>query len=127
MACDLLADYIEKKHHRYVREHIPLLKTYLEKICQVHGKRRAELFEIQSLFATCAVELSEHMQKEETELFPVIRGMIQDPAPVSEMVFDRSATVRNPIRRMVREHQAEDSRFRQIASLSNNYSAPAEA
>ena len=26
---DLLADYIEKKHHRYVEERIPVLKTYL--------------------------------------------------------------------------------------------------
>ncbi|CAN0606194.1 unnamed protein product, partial [Ectocarpus sp. 12 AP-2014] len=31
---DLLADYIEKKHHRYVEEKIPILKQYLAKLCK---------------------------------------------------------------------------------------------
>ncbi|HEY8401405.1 MAG TPA: DUF542 domain-containing protein, partial [Cytophagaceae bacterium] len=34
---DLLAEYIEKKHHRYVEEKTPILKQYLQKLCQVHG------------------------------------------------------------------------------------------
>ena len=47
---DLLADYIEKKHHRYVAERIPVLKQYLNKLCQVHGERHPELFEITEHF-----------------------------------------------------------------------------
>src|SRR5690606_22324524 len=43
---DLLADYIEKKHHRYVEERIPVLKQYLDKLCKVHGQRHPELLEI---------------------------------------------------------------------------------
>ena len=30
---DLLIDYIEKKHHRYVEQQIPVLKQYLTKLC----------------------------------------------------------------------------------------------
>ena len=33
---DLLAEYIEKKHHRYVEEKIPVLKQFLDKLCKVH-------------------------------------------------------------------------------------------
>ena len=124
---DLLADYIEKKHHRYVREHIPILKAYLEKICEVHGNCHPELFEIKSLFTGCAAELSAHMQKEESELFPFIRRMIQDPMPAPAIMPSPFGSVRNPIRRMIREHDAEGLRFRQIASLSGNYTAPADA
>src|SRR5690606_13857921 len=36
---DLLADYVEKKHHRYVEQQIPVLRPYLEKRCKVHGDR----------------------------------------------------------------------------------------
>ena len=67
---DLLADYIEKKHHRYVEAQIPILKQYLIKLCKVHGKRYPELFEITEHFNTSAGKLSAHMKKEELMLFP---------------------------------------------------------
>ena len=61
---DLLADYIEKKHHRYVEEKIPVLKEYLERLCKVHGQDHPELFEIKEHFTTSAGELTMHMKKE---------------------------------------------------------------
>lgn len=45
---DLLADYIEKKHHRYVTTQIPILQGYLLKICSVHGSRHPGLHEIRN-------------------------------------------------------------------------------
>src|SRR5690554_5633685 len=36
---DLLADYIEKTHHRYVESKVPEINPYLEKIANVHGDR----------------------------------------------------------------------------------------
>lgn len=72
---DLLVDYIEKKHHRYVEETIPILKKYLQKICEVHGDRHPELFKIAELFNASAGELAAHMKKEEFILFPYIRKM----------------------------------------------------
>lgn len=36
---DALADYIENKHHHYVKRRIPEIIKCLNKICQVHGKR----------------------------------------------------------------------------------------
>ena len=43
---DLLIDYIEKKHHRYIEEKTPVLLQYLSKLCKVHGERHPELFTI---------------------------------------------------------------------------------
>lgn len=34
---DLLADYIEKKHHRYVDTKITEIKSFLNKVVKVHG------------------------------------------------------------------------------------------
>ena len=41
---DLLADYIEKTHHRYVEDKTPEIKSYLNKVCDAHGKENPELF-----------------------------------------------------------------------------------
>ena len=73
---DLLADYIEKKHHRYVRRRIPEITPYLNKIVKVHGKAHPELLEIANEFGECVIELSAHMLKEDTTLFPHIRSKI---------------------------------------------------
>ncbi|RYY11874.1 MAG: hypothetical protein EOO04_34480, partial [Chitinophagaceae bacterium] len=43
---DLLTDFIEKKHHRYVTSQIPVIQAFLEKIAHVHGERHPELAEI---------------------------------------------------------------------------------
>ena len=62
---DLLADYIEKKHHRYIVETTPVLLQFLEKLCRVHGSRHPELHEIAALFEESAGDLAMHMKKAE--------------------------------------------------------------
>ena len=72
---DLLADYIEKTHHRYVEEKSQELIPFLNKLCKVHGSTHPELFEVTKLFTECAGELAQHMKKEELILFPFIKQM----------------------------------------------------
>jgi len=123
---DLLADYIEKKHHRYVTEKIPVLQGYLDKISRVHGDRHPELHEIKELFTGCAGELSAHMKKEELMLFPFIRKMVEATHSGTTSLTAPFGTVQNPVRSMMHEHDAEGERFRKIAALSNQYTPPAD-
>lgn len=119
---DLLADYVEKKHHRYVQEKIVEITPFLTKVARVHGERHPELAEVLSLFNGCAEELTQHMEKEEQILFPFVRRMVTGnlaPAPFG--------TVQNPISVMMDEHTAEGERFRRIAELTNGYTPPADA
>lgn len=125
---DLLADYIEKKHHRYVEERIPLLLQYLDKLCKVHGDAHPELFDINRLFNETAGELTAHMKKEELILFPYIRKMIkksQDGSARAAAPYFR--TVKNPIKMMMAEHENEGERFAKIAALTDNYVPPSDA
>lgn len=117
---DLLADYIEKKHHRYVAEKIPTLMQYLKKVASVHGERHPELFQIYELFSQSAAELSAHMKKEELILFPFIRKMMSTQK-TSPSQFD---SIQSPIQMMMQEHTNEGDRFREIARLSHNYTPP---
>lgn len=124
---DLLADYIEKTHHRYVVTKIEEIKPYLNKVTRVHGEHNPELKEIEILFNQSAQELSQHLQKEEMILFPFIRNMVNSKMEEKPLFFPHFGTVENPIAMMKHEHQNEGERFEKIAELSNNYTPPSHA
>ena len=121
---DLLTDFIEKKHHRYVSMQIPVIQSLLEKIVRVHGSRHPELAEIKTSFDSCAAELTAHMKKEELVLFPFIRKMVQTKLEGHKDLAAPFGTVQNPIQMMMHEHDTEGERFRKIKELSNQYTAP---
>lgn len=124
---DLLIDYIEKTHHRYVEDKSSALYMFLNKLCKVHGERHPELFEINKLFTASAGELAKHMKKEELILFPFIKKMIDAHAKNTEIKVPHFETVDNPIAMMQEEHTIEGERFAKIAALTNNYTPPADA
>ncbi|MBD0822860.1 iron-sulfur cluster repair di-iron protein [Aestuariibaculum marinum] len=124
---DLLVDYIEKKHHRYVEDKIPILKQFLDKLCRVHGERHPELFEVNELFTASAGELAQHMKKEELVLFPFVKKLVKAELADIEVEAPGFGTVKNPIAMMMKEHDNEGVRFRKIAEITDNYTPPADA
>ncbi len=124
---DLLVDYIEKTHHRYVEEKTQILLPFLDKLCKVHGVSHPELFEINELFKGCAGELAQHMKKEELILFPFIKKLVKAELSDERIQQPHFGTVENPIAMMMHEHDAEGERFRKIAELTNTYTPPADA
>lgn len=124
---DLLIDYIEKTHHRFVEEKTQILIPLLDKLCTVHGENHPELFEINTLFKDSAKELTTHMQKEELILFPFVKEMINATNSHENIGKPQFETVKNPIAVMMNEHEAEGERFRTISALTNNYTTPEDA
>lgn len=124
---DLLIDYIEKTHHRFVEEKTPVLLQFLDKLCSVHGSNHPELIEITELFKASAGELAPHMKKEELVLFPFIKRMINATKSHGSIGKPHFGTVKKPIAAMMIEHDNEGERFRTIASLTNNYTPPEDA
>lgn len=124
---DLLADYIEKTHHRYVESKIPEITPYLRRIVEVHDDNHPELYDVEDLFLTSSQELSAHMKKEELLLFPHIRQLVKAKLSGGQQVRPSFGTVANPIAQMMHEHDAEGERFRIINELTNNYAPPEDA
>lgn len=120
---DQLADYIEKRHHAYVKEKIPFLKAKLAKLCSVHGEHHPELFEVEELFTESAQNLSMHLMKEELILFPQIRKLVKASKGESVDLSDLQG-VESPIKVMLAEHDAEGDRFKTISELTNGYQTP---
>lgn len=127
MPLDELVRHIKKVHHAYVRNTIPALTTYLTKLCQVHGERHPELFEIKALFDQSALELTHHLEKEEQILFPYIQALVAAQKGKFSLSTPHFGHLQNPITMMEAEHETEGSRFKTIAALSNSYTPPADA
>ncbi|KQB37545.1 iron-sulfur cluster repair di-iron protein [Flavobacterium aquidurense] len=123
---DLLVDYIEKTHHRYVEDKSVILKQFLDKLCKVHGEAHPELFRINELFTEGAGELAQHMKKEELILFPFIKRMVKTKEENGVLTQPSFGNVSNPIAMMMQEHDNEGERFREIASITNNYTPPSD-
>ena len=124
---DLLADYIEKTHHRYVEENSTVLLQYLNKLCKVHGDRHPELFEINSIFTEISGELAAHMKKEELILFPFVKRMVNAKQKGEELVIPNFGTVESPVAMMKHEHTVVGDLFVKIDELTNNYQFPDDA
>lgn len=124
---DLLAEYIEKKHHRYVEDKTLELKPYLDKICKVHGEHHPELFKINEEFLECAGAMAAHMKKEELIIFPFIKKMVSSKSKHQEITKPGFGSVQNPINMMMDDHEAEGERFVRISELSNDYTPPEDA
>jgi regulator of cell morphogenesis and NO signaling len=124
---DLLVDYIEKTHHRYVEEKTPVILQFLDKLASVHGSNHPELIQINMLFQGSTGELAQHMKKEELILFPFIKKMMGATISHASVQPPHFGTVNNPITMMMEEHDNEGERFRTIAALTNNYTPPEDA
>lgn len=123
---DLLADYIEKKHHRYVEQRSLELKAYLQKIAQVHGDRHPELVEVEELFKKSAGELAVHMKKEELMVFPRIRKLAQAKLQGTEVKASPMGNVDTSVKALMHDHDTQGETFRRIAELTDNYQMPAD-
>lgn len=120
---DLLADYIEKKHHRYIENAVPVLEQFLDKLCKAHVVQHPELSEIREEFHNAVDALAAHMRREEHILFPYVRNLVASTRGV-QFTRPHFGSIANPIRMMMQEHDAEGERFGKIAALSNNYTPP---
>jgi regulator of cell morphogenesis and NO signaling len=122
-----LVDYVQTRHHAYVEEKTPVLKRYLDKICQVHGARHPELIEVRRLFWEVSDGLIVHMKKEEMMLFPFIKKIekAKDTKTAAQSPLFKS--VSSPVGMMKADHAEEGERLSRIAALTNHYIAPDDA
>jgi len=117
-----LIDHIVNTHHNYVRQELPELMKYLQKVCAKHGDRHPELFSVFDLTATLREDMELHMEKEERILFPRIRsisGADGSGIPVT--------LIQAPITMMEQEHDQASEIMTRIREITNNYNPPADA
>jgi len=120
-----LVDHVVETHHAYVRSAIPTIGRYLAKLIEVHGSRHPELAAVAERFATVAIELAQHMMKEERVLFPYVVELARRAERPSQ-AMSPFGSIENPIKMMEREHRDAAGELTAIRRLTDNYTAPAD-
>ena len=122
-----LADYIVQTHHAYVKNEMPQIYAYLQKVASKHSERHPELFKIFQTFNAVKEEMEGHMKKEELILFPRIKEL-QKLANRENANLQLNITyLQSPITVMEQEHDHAGSLLNDIRILSNDYTPPQDA
>jgi len=124
---EVLSAYIIDTHHAYVKRELPRLAVLAQKVVNRHGATQAELPAIQSKLVQLDEELTQHLAKEESILFPyvvLLERAAANGSPTPRGCFD---SVANPIAMMTQEHDAAGALLADIRRLSNSFNTPPEA
>lgn len=117
-----LADYIVNEHHTYVREQIPVLRSFARKVARVHGDAHPEVVEIAERFDELAAELLRHVQEEEDVLFPYIKALAAEQGPERECAAP--GTARESIQALEDDHEHAGALMREIRARSGDFTPP---
>jgi regulator of cell morphogenesis and NO signaling len=116
-------DFIVGTHHAFTRAAIARITPLLAKVTSKHGERHTELITIGRAYAELASEMEPHMLREERVLFPYLRAhAASGTAPTPAF-----GTVRNPVQRLMAEHDQAAVLLEQIVAASGGFSPPADA
>jgi regulator of cell morphogenesis and NO signaling len=101
-----LITHIVETHHVFTRSEMDRLQSLADKVLAAHGGNHPELIHLDELFTRLGADLMPHMMKEEQILFPYIVAMENATNQNRPAPFAPFGTVNNPIRMMMREHDA---------------------
>jgi regulator of cell morphogenesis and NO signaling len=126
MSAEQLISYILIHHHFYVTQSMPTIFGHLEKVAFKHGERFPYMVEVFNIFGEIKEEMTAHMQKEETILFP----RIKEVEAMYNTNHNRNLSdgfISAPIQVMEMEHDHAGDLLYKIRELTNNYTPPADA
>lgn len=116
---DLLADYIQKTHHRYTEVTLMKLREMRDNVLQEVKEKSNEFMSFSVAFDTLANNLGAHMKKEELMLFPSIRKLANAKAGEAPKI----QSVQKFIDNMSHEHDEQFEALKIIRVALNNYKA----
>jgi regulator of cell morphogenesis and NO signaling len=116
-----LVNYIVNKHHRYLREELPLISQNVTKVFRVHGEDSPHLGEMHRLFNLLREDLLQHTAKEEESEFPKMLAYTQNPTE------EGLSELRGLLHNLEAEHDGAGEILRELRRVTNDYTPPAHA
>lgn len=124
---DFMIEFIINNHHKYILRMIPIISMHVEKVAFVHFETHPEMADVAKIFSIVYKDLKQHMIKEEQILFPFIKQLVKAKTNNSKAELPYFGTVKNPIKMMIKEHEAAGDDLYKIRDLTNNYITPLDA
>lgn len=115
-----LTRHIESAHHEKLWADLDRIDALSAKVVNAHGEKDARLGQLREVYLELAARMSEHMLKEETVLFPLIREIDAAGGPTPS----RCGSVANPIRAMEADHEEAALAFLEMRQLTDDYAPP---
>jgi regulator of cell morphogenesis and NO signaling len=115
-----LIDHIDTVHHHYLWAELPRVSALVDKVATVHGERHPELFEVQRLASELRADLEPHLTREEQELFPRIRQLVD--AADSSSVDTRELAAQ--IESLAAEHETVGALLEDLRRVTSDYAVP---
>jgi regulator of cell morphogenesis and NO signaling len=122
MAGDIVSTY-----HAYTREELLTLEPLARKVLDVHGDRRPELTDVLALLCELRDDMLPHMLKEEQVLFPYVAQMEEAAEGHRAAPTPFFGTVKNPVRKMMAEHDRVGELLVSLRSVTEEYTPPESA
>jgi regulator of cell morphogenesis and NO signaling len=114
-------------HHAYIRAEQPRLLSMAEKVARKHGPVHPEYVQVERQLQQLADELTAHLHKEESILFPYIEALeLSSKAGVS-VPHSCFGAVENPIQMMMNEHEAAGALLENMRTSTQGFTPPADA
>ncbi len=124
---DFLADFIVNTHHNYVRKYLPEIKAYSTKVAQVHGSNHPELKQILENVLELSEDLTEHLESEEKQLFPLIKKIAQAKNNGTPYQVQPNEKFETAVKETEAEHETVGELMAEIRNLSKDYAIPDDA
>lgn len=119
-----LVSHIQARYHVPLRDELPRLHAMLQRVVERHGAQHgARLTMLLEVYETLQHELLDHIQHEDTVLFPLLSSLDDDTRPGQASATALSA----PLRELVHEHHAAGAMLARIRTLTDDYVPPAGA
>jgi regulator of cell morphogenesis and NO signaling len=122
-----LSEYIVHTHHSFVKNEMPQIFAYLQKVTLKHGERHPELNKIFEIFSAVKEEMESHMKKEELILFPRMKELQKLTEQKTANFQLNIEYLQSPITLMEQEHDHAGTMLNEIRILTNNYIPPVDA
>lgn len=105
-----LVEHIETCHHAFLRRELPRLSGLAEKVVRAHASARPGLRDLAETFELLRSDLCAHLDREEQELFPVVRAGRELPE-----------ALRAELPELIGEHAETGRLLREIRALAGDF------
>jgi regulator of cell morphogenesis and NO signaling len=122
MSLTALADHIERTHHVYVKEELPVLLEQAGRVAAKHGWRDPRLLEIAVIVRVLTEEMFQHMAKEEQVLFPLVRALDHGRRPPTP-----GDSIACAILELETEHDGAGQAVAELRQLTDGFTPAADA
>ena len=123
-----LIDYIVSHHHGYLKENLPMIQQLIEKVLNAHAQNHAVMLTtVQQTFGELYREIDQHLQKEESILFPLVKSMESYNDHGGDKPQSSCGSVKSIISQMKTEHESAGNALEKLRLTTSDYTLPQDA